>query len=71
LSTAPARRHGFLFVDDATGPDTIRSETGPQPIDFGLPGLRFSGHPERRIFPPHGSKRFGIDLSAIKPWPAA
>jgi hypothetical protein len=50
-------------------PDPTRSDpkTGPQPIDFGLPEVRFSGHPERRIFPPHGSKRFGIDLSAIKP----
>jgi len=29
LSTAPARRHGFLFVDGTIRPDTIRSENYP------------------------------------------
>jgi hypothetical protein len=51
LSTAPARRHGFLFADDATGPDTIRSETGPQPIDFGLPGLPLLRSSGKKDFP--------------------
>ena len=62
---APSRGSCLLTVQ--SDPTRSGPKTGPQPIDFGLPGLRFSGHPERRIFPPHGSKRFGMDLSAIKP----
>jgi hypothetical protein len=56
-----------LFVDGATRPNTVRSENWPAADRIRSTGVRFSGHPERRIFPPHGSKRFGIDLSAIKP----
>jgi hypothetical protein len=59
---------GFLFADGAIRPDTdqVRKLARSRSISV-LPGFRFSGHPERRIFPPHGSKRFGIDQSAIKP----
>jgi hypothetical protein len=57
-----------LFADGAIRPDTIKPEnlTCSRSISV-YQGLRLSGHPERRIVPPHGSKLLGIDLSAIKP----
>jgi hypothetical protein len=66
--TTPARRRGFLFADGAirTRYDQVRKLAPSRSISV-YRGFRFSGHPERRTFPPRGSKRFGINLSAIKP----